>query len=102
MSRYYVANLHYRATGGTYTSSTHVPATSPEGAGAALLDSFRYYADLDRQIVKATTESICETCNGTGKVRSKRSQTVRCPDCRGKDSIIVMESWIDLPAELYA
>ena len=76
-----------------------------ETAREELIEYIRYYTELgDIQITAATIERYCRTCDGRGTViirkpRSRKEAT--CPDCKGKDSTIVTETWISLPRDAF-
>lgn len=100
VTHYYTALVDYRSSTTNWVSGAGSPTVTPENARAELAKHIVFYQAMDdTQIVKATIERTCMECNGTGKVRSKRSKykTVRCHTCRGKESRIVVETWIDLP-----
>jgi hypothetical protein len=63
----------------------------------------RYYENLGCQVTEATITRFCSHCDGTGKVPSKRNRhkSVRCPACRGKDSTVALETWINIPKALF-
>ena len=68
-----------------------------------LAKTYTYYKDLGRQIVRAQIVARCMECNGSGtRIKGVRvKKQVRCPACRGKDSEVVIETWVDLPKRLY-
>lgn len=107
---YYDVSYHHTDTPYRgYESGSSGGETSHETAQAEMLKTIQYYENLgDIQITKAIIERACIHCNGygkiskhTGKTTRSRQITVKCPMCKGKDSQMLVETWINLPKSLF-
>ena len=104
----YSYKLEYHHIGDLIRTSA-VMGGSPNGqlqfAREGLIEYIHYYTEQgDIQITQAVIERYCRNCDGMGTVvvRKPRSRKeVACPDCKGKDSTTIYETWIDLPREAW-
>jgi len=90
-----------------HTSSTTSARETLADAQEHLAEYVQYYQGIGCQITQAKIEKYCSHCNGVGKVyiRPKSgwgiSKEKRCPMCKGRDSTVTVETWIDLPKEAF-
>lgn len=105
---YFLVNLAYRHPGQTYDSGWSGECFTLEGARKVLPESINYFSSIGAIITEAEVVELCDKCDGTGEIYRSgirnplEGKYQRCPECRGKDSKVVRETWVNIPYEFRA
>ena len=88
-NRYFVVMVD--TNNGKQTSMTGYTDTLKSAITDGISMSSYYYFFCGYRNPTFTIESRCATCNGNGRVRSKRGlNTKKCTTCKGKDSAVTV------------